>query len=269
MGDLVRAERDEDGVVVVRIDHPKMNALSAVVLTELAAVARQLTEDPPGAVVIWGGDRVFAAGADVTEFVEASGDGDNRSLVDAAGASAIADRFRVALDTIAALPCIVIAAVTGYALGGGCELALACDLRVASDTATFGQPEILLGIIPGAGGTQRLARLVGTGRAKELVLTGRQVNAEEALRIGLVDRLAPAASTFDVARQWAAELAAGPLLAQRFAKHAVDAGIDRTLADGLDLERSLFVDAFATEDASIGVLAFLNRDSGKPPFSGH
>src|SRR4051794_3656388 len=233
-----------------------MNALSVALLQQLGAVAAELTEDPPGAVVVWGGDRIFAAGADISEF----GGPDE--------ACTIGGQFRATLDAIAALPRATIAAVSGYALGGGCELALACDFRVAADTAKFGQPEILLGIIPGGGGTQRLARLVGPSRAKDMVLTGRQVGADEAMRIGLVDRVVPAEQVFDTAVAWAAELARGALVAQELSKRAIDEGLDGPLADGLALEQELFAEAFTTEDAAIGVQSFLEKGPGKAEFTG-
>src|SRR3954454_3529872 len=203
---FITVDRRDDGVALVRLDRPKMNALSSALLEQLAAAAEALTEDPPGAVVIWGGDRIFAAGADISEF---GGPGEART---------IGGRFREALDAVAAIPRATIAAVNGYALGGGCELALACDLRVVADTAKFGQPEILLGIIPGGGGTQRLARLVGASRAKDIILTGRQVGAEEELRICLADRVGPAEAVFENALTWAGELARGALVAQSLAK---------------------------------------------------
>ena len=163
---------------------------------------------------------------------------------------------------------MVIAAVSGPALGGGCELALACDLRIAGDNARFGQPEILLGIIPGGGGTQRLARLVGPARAKDLVLSGRQVRADEALAIGLVDEVVPADELLDRARARAAELAKGALAAQALAKRAIDEGLDLTLAEGLALEQDLFEEVFATDDAGIGVPSFLENGPGKATFTG-
>ena len=169
---LVQVERRDDGVALVTLDNPKVNALSRELLGQLEAVAGDLTGNPPGAVVITGGDRIFAAGADIAEF----GGPDE--------ARAVGGGFRRALDAVAGIPRCVIAAISGFALGGGCELALACDLRIASERAKLGQPEILLGIIPGGGGTQRLARLVGPAKAKELVLTGRQVGADEALGSG-------------------------------------------------------------------------------------
>src|SRR5439155_19066929 len=180
----------------------------------------------------------------------------------------VSDRFRRALDGLAAIPRVVIAAVGGYALGGGCELALACDLRVAAENARLGQPEILLGIIPGGGGTQRLARLVGVSRAKALILTGRQVGAEEALRIGLVDRVVPADKLLDESMALARSLARGPLQAHALAKRAIDDGLDLPLAAGLDLERDLFVEVFRTDDAAIGVRSFLDHGPGKAEFTG-
>ena len=177
MGELVLLERRDDGVAVVTLNNPKVNALSQAVLAELRAVAEGLASDPPGAVVITGGERIFAAGADISEF---GGPSEGR---------AIGEGFHHALDAVAAIPRFVIAAVSGYALGGGCELALACDYRIVSERAVFGQPEILLGIIPGGGGTQRLPRAVGASRAKELMITGRQVKADEALAIGLADEV--------------------------------------------------------------------------------
>jgi enoyl-CoA hydratase/carnithine racemase len=162
----------------------------------------------------------------------------------------------------------VIAAVSGFALGGGCELALACDLRIASERARFGQPEVLLGIIPGGGGTQRLARLVGPSLAKELILTGRQVGADEALRIGLVNEVVAPDELHDRAFALAAELAAGAVVAQSLAKRAIDQGLETTLADGLALEQDLFVETFATEDARIGVASFVEHGPGKARFVG-
>jgi enoyl-CoA hydratase len=253
---LVSTERRDDGVAVLRLDNPKVNALSIGLLAELEAAATALHDDPPGAVVVTGGDRIFAAGADITEF-----GGIDR-------ARRVGRAFSQALDAVSAIPRVVIAAITGVALGGGCELAMACDLRVASDRAKLGQPEILLGIIPGGGGTQRLARLVGPARAKDIILTGRQVGAEEALRIGLVDRLYPHEEVNDRALELAAELARGPLAAHSLAKLAIDEGLETTLAKGLALEQDLFAEAAGTEDASIGVQSFLENGPGKAQFLG-
>src|SRR5262245_53633682 len=226
--ELVHLERREDGVAVITLDNPKVNALSAQVRQELAAVADHLVAEPPGAVVITGGERIFAAGADISQF------GGPEEAVD------IVAEFHRTMDAIAAIPRMVIAAVAGYALGGGCELALACDYRIASERAVFGQPEILLGIIPGGGGTQRLSRLLGPARAKDLVLTGRQVRADEAHRIGLCDEVVPPDELHERALGLAAELARGALTAQALAKRAIDAGLDVGLPAGLALEREAF-----------------------------
>jgi enoyl-CoA hydratase/carnithine racemase len=254
--EFVKVERRADGVALVRLDRPKMNALSSELLRQLAAAASGLTDDPPGAVVVWGGERVFAAGADITEF----GGG--------AEAREIGGLFLDALNALAAIPRAVIAAVNGYALGGGCELSLACDFRVLGESAKLGQPEILLGIIPGGGGTQRLARLVGPSWAKDIILSGRQVAADEALRIGLADRVVPDGSVASSALAWAAELARGPLAAQALAKRAVDEGLDGPLADGLRLEQELFVEVFGTDDAALGVKSFLEHGPGQAEFTG-
>jgi enoyl-CoA hydratase len=253
---FVSVERRDDGVAVVRHDRPKMNALSTTLLGQLADAVGELSADPPGAVVVWGGERIFAAGADISEFA-----GPDEARV-------VGGAFRAALDALAGLPRATIAAIAGYALGGGCELALACDFRVAADTAKLGQPEILLGIIPGGGGTQRLARLVGPARAKEIVFSGRQVPADEALHIGLVDRVVPADVLFEAASTWASELAAGAVVAQGLAKRAIDEGLDGALDTGLDLEMELFADVFATEDAATGVASFREHGPGKATFKG-
>jgi enoyl-CoA hydratase/carnithine racemase len=253
---LVRVERRNDGVAVVTLDSPKVNALSGEMLRQLEAAAVDLTDDPPGAVVVTGGDRIFAAGADISEF----GGPDEARLV--------GGHFRRALAALAALPRCVIAAISGFALGGGCELALACDLRIASERAKLGQPEILLGIIPGGGGTQRLARLVGPAKAKDIILTGRQVGADEALRIGLVDEVVAADELHDRALALAAELARGAVVAQGLAKRAIDQGLQGPLDTGLDLEQELFAEVFATEDARIGVASFLEHGPGKARFVG-
>ncbi len=253
---LVHLERFDDGVALVTLDHPKVNALSAALLSELHGVATELAADPPGAVVVTGGDRIFAAGAEISEF----GGPDE--------AAVIGDRIHATLDAIAAIPRMVIASVSGYALGGGCELALACDVRFASTRARFGQPEILLGIIPGGGGTQRLARLIGPAKAKDLILTGRHVPADEALAIGLVDYVVPADELTTTVMAYAAELARGPLQAHALAKSAIDRGLDSTLADGLELERQAFVEVFRTADSQAGVASFLVDGPGHATFTG-
>jgi enoyl-CoA hydratase len=256
MGDLVLLERRDDGVAVVTLNNPKVNALSQAVLAEIRAVAEELTANPPGAVVVTGGERIFAAGADISEF---GGPTEGRS---------IAEGFHAALDAVAAIPRFVIAAVSGYALGGGCELALACDYRIASERAVFGQPEVLLGIIPGGGGTQRLPRVVGSSRAKELMITGRPVKAAEALAIGLADEVVAPEALHERALALAAEVARGAVQAQALVKRAVDQGVEGDLASGLLLERGLFELVFHTDDSRIGVQSFLENGPGKAEFTG-
>jgi len=255
MPDLVQLER-RDGVAVVTLTHGKVNALSQALLHELHAVAVDLTQNPAGAVVITGGERIFAAGADITEF---GGQAEARR---------IGGMFHLTLDSVAAIPSFVIAAVGGFALGGGCELALACDYRIASERAVFGQPEVLLGIIPGGGGTQRLPRVVGPSRAKEMMVTGRQVRAEEALRIGLADEVVAPEALHERAFALAAEVARGATVAQRLIKIAVDRGLDGSLPDGLARERELFEEVFASEDSRVGVASFLEHGPGKATFTG-
>ena len=264
---LVSLERRDDGVAVVRLDNGKMNTLSEELLSRLHGVATQLTEEPPGAVVITGGDRVFAAGAEISEFLEPT-DERPAPVREPEHIAAYGKAFLDAFNAVAAIPRATIAAVHGFALGGGCELALACDFRMCADTARWGQPEILLGIIPGGGGTQRLARLVGPARAKDLIFSGRQVKADEALSIGLVDAVLPAADLLDQAMVRAAGLAAGATAGQGLAKAAIDQGLDGPLTDGLVLERHLFVDSFATDDAAIGINSFIANGPGQADFTG-
>ena len=257
MSDSVRTDRRDDGVAVIRIDRPPLNALSGAVLDEIAASARELADDSDvKTVVVLGGAKAFAAGADISEFGGP------------AEARAIGAKFRAAYDAIGEIPRPVIAAINGVALGGGLELALACDLRIAADNARVGQAEILLGVIPGAGATQRLPRLVGPARAKDLVWSGRQVKAEEALAMGLVDRVVPAAELENAALAWAASLASGAVVAMGIAKRVIDGGIGGRLDDGLDLEADAFADVFDTEDAATGVRSFLEDGPGKAKFVG-
>ncbi len=258
MGEFVRLEV-EDGVGTIRIDRPKMNALDKQVQEEIRAAALEATErDDVRAVVIYGGERVFAAGADIKEMAEMS----YADMVKRSGA------LQSAFTAVARIPKPVVAAVTGYALGGGCELALCADIRIAADNATLGQPEILLGIIPGAGGTQRLARLVGPSKAKELIFTGRFVKAQEALEIGLVDRLVPAADLYTEAVTWARQFTRAASLALRAAKESVDRGLEVDLDTGLEMERQQFAALFATEDRSTGMQSFIENGPGKATFEG-
>lgn len=256
MGELVLVERRDDGVAVVTLNNPKVNALSTALLAELAAVAADLTGNPPGAVVITGGERLFAAGADISEFAGP----DEGARIGAA--------FHKALNAVAAIPRMVIAAVSGFALGGGCELTLACDYRIAGEKAVFGQPEVLLGIIPGGGGTQRLPRLIGASAAKEMMITGRQVRADEALRLGLVNEVVEPESLHARARELAATVARGAVLAQASIKELVDGGMDADLPSALAAERRAFTAMFTTEDAVVGVRSFLESGPGKAVFAG-
>ena len=255
MYELLSLERRDDGVAVLTLRNGKVNALSAALLDELHGAVDELAAELPGAVVITGGERIFAAGADINEF------GGQEQ------ARPITDRFHATNDAIAALDRFVIAAVSGYALGGGCELALACDYRIAGERAVFGQPEILLGVVPGGGGTQRLARLVGPSRAKELCLTGRQVDAQEALRIGLADEVVDG-DPHERALALAGSIASGALGAQALCKRIIDRGLSLPLADGLAAERDAFVEVFGTDDSQIGVASFREHGPGKAQFTG-
>jgi enoyl-CoA hydratase/carnithine racemase len=257
MNDLVLTEHHDGGVALLRLNRPPMNPLSIALLDALCEAARALAADPGvKAVVIGGSEKAFAAGADISE------------LQGPAGARAAADAFRGAFDAVASIPRPVIAAIRGYALGGGCELAITCDLRVGSESARLGQPEILLGVIPGAGGTQRLARLIGPAKTKELVWSGRQIRADEAHALGILDRVVPSDEVEANALQWAGQLAKGAVVAMGLAKRVIDDGLGAPLADGLDAEAKAFVDVFASEDAQTGVASFLEHGPGKATFSG-
>ena len=246
-------------VAVIRLDRPKLNALDADLQRRIGAAARECAErDDVGAVVLTGGPRVFAAGADIKEMVG----------LDHAAMVTRSRELQAAFTAVARIPKPVVAAVNGYALGGGCELALCADLRIAADDATLGQPEIKLGIIPGAGGTQRLARLVGPSRAKELIFSGRFVGAPEALAIGLVDQVVPAEQVLPTAMSWAGQFAGGPALALRAAKACVDRGLEVDLDSGLELERTEFAALFASEDQVTGMRSFLEHGPGQARFSG-
>jgi enoyl-CoA hydratase/carnithine racemase len=258
MGEFVRLEV-EGAVATIRLDRPKMNALDAQMQEEVREAALEAgARDDVRAVVLYGGERVFAAGADIKEMAA-------MSYVDML---ARADRLQECFAVVARLPKPVIAAVTGYALGGGCELSLCADFRVVADNAKMGQPEILLGVIPGAGGTQRLARLVGPAKAKDLVFTGRFVDAQEALAIGLADVVVPSADVYSTAVEMAARYAEGPAVALRAAKKAVDEGLEMDLDAGLRLESTLFASLFATDDRTAGMSSFLESGPGKARFTG-
>jgi enoyl-CoA hydratase/carnithine racemase len=258
MGDFVRLEV-ADGIGTIRLDRPPVNALNDQVTAELAAAASAADDsEDVRAVIIYGGEKVFAAGADISEMAEA----DYPAMIARSG------RLQAALSLVAAIGKPVVAAITGYALGGGLELALAADFRVAGENARLGQPEILLGVIPGAGGTQRLPRLVGPARAKDIVFTGRMVAAAEALQAGLVDRVTPDESVYAAALDLARRYATGPALALRAAKRAIDYGLGVDLATGLEIERVQFAALFGTEDQRIGMRSFLDHGPGKATFTG-
>ncbi len=258
MAEHVRLEV-EDGVATIRIDRPKMNALNAQVQEEIREAATEASgRDDVRAVVLYGGERVFAAGADIKEMADLS-------YTDMVARSA---RLQSAFTSVAKIPKPVVAAVTGYALGGGCELAMCADVRIAGEGATFGQPEILLGIIPGAGGTQRLTRLVGPAKAKDIIFTGRFVKADEALRIGLVDRVVPDEEVYAAALTWARQFSSAAAFALRAAKEAVDRGLEVDLETGLEIERVQFAALFATEDQSTGMRSFVESGPGKARFEG-
>jgi enoyl-CoA hydratase len=258
MGEFVRVETDQS-VATIRLDRPPMNALNAQVQGEIAAAAAQVGQDPAiRAVILYGGEKVFAAGADIKEMAEAS----------YGQMAADTRRLQDSFTAVAKIPKPVVAAVTGYALGGGLELALCADFRVAGEKAQVGQPEILLGVIPGAGGTQRLPRLVGPARAKDIVYTGRFVPAQEALAIGLVDRVVPDADVYQAARDLVSRYAAGPAAALRAAKQAIDEGLEVNLDTGLEIERLHFAGLFATEDQRTGMRSFVENGPGKARFAG-
>jgi enoyl-CoA hydratase/carnithine racemase len=258
MGDLVRLDV-ADGIGTIRLDRPPVNALNDQLTGELAAAAREAAASGEvRAVVVYGGERAFCGGADITVMAEA-GVGEM---------TARSGRLQEAVNLVAAIAKPVVAAIAGYALGGGLELALAADFRVAGESARVGQPEILLGVIPGAGGTQRLPRLVGPARAKDIIFTGRMVPAAEALAIGLVDQVVPDDQVYGAARSLVERYQAGPALALAAAKRAIDYGLGVDLATGLEIERAAFAGLFGTEDQRSGMRSFVENGPGKATFAG-
>jgi enoyl-CoA hydratase/carnithine racemase len=258
VAEFVRLEV-EGGIGTIRLDRPKMNALNAAVQEEIRAAATEAaSRSDVSAVIVYGGERVFAAGADIKEM-------QTMSYVDMVARSAA---LQSSFTAVAQIGKPTVAAITGYALGGGCELALCCDFRVAAEDAKLGQPEILLGVIPGAGGTQRLARLVGPAKAKDLIYSGRFVDAAEALAIGLVDHVVPAGDVYSAARRLVERYVGGPALALRAAKEAIDRGLSVDLASGLEIERMQFCGLFATRDREIGMASFVEHGPGKAVFEG-
>ncbi|MDQ4117935.1 MAG: enoyl-CoA hydratase-related protein [Actinomycetota bacterium] len=247
------------GIGTIRIDRPPMNALNRQIQGELLAVSEEAaTRADVRAVVVYGGEKTFAAGADVKEMASMS----------YADMAPVARRLSAGLGAVSTIPKPTVAAVTGYALGGGLEVALGADRRIAGDNAKMGFPEILLGIFPGGGGTQRAARLIGPSRTKDLLYTGRMVSAQEALEIGLVDEVVPADEVHTRAVEYASQFTAGPALALAAAKKAVDNGLDTDLRTGLDIESELFAGVFASDDAKAGMASFVENGPGKATFTG-
>lgn len=248
-----------DGIATIRIDRPKMNPLDSEIQDGLTTAAADLEHDADvRAAIITGGDKVFAAGADIKEMQQF----DYVDMVERG------TRLQHAFRALAELPFPTVAAIEGFALGGGCELAMTCDFRIAANNATLGQPEILLGVIPGAGGTQRLTRLVGPSKAKDIVFTGRFVKADEALAIGLVDELVEPGTTYEAAVAKLTPMVNGPRVALRAAKEAINRGIETDLATGLAIETQLFTGLFATKDREIGMASFVEQGPGKAKFEG-
>ncbi|MBO9520038.1 MAG: enoyl-CoA hydratase/isomerase family protein [Nocardioidaceae bacterium] len=258
MGEFVRLEVT-DGVGTIRLDRPKMNALNGQVQAEIREAAEEATARADvKAVVIWGGERVFAAGVDIKEMAE-------MSYTDMATHSV---GLMATYTQVARIPKPVVAAINGYALGGGCELALCADVRFGGEGAVLGQPEVLLGVIPGAGGTQRLSRLIGPSKAKDLIFTGRFVKSGEALALGMLDRVVPDDQVYAEAVAWASQFVNGAAFALRAAKEVIDRGLEVDLDTGLEIERQQFAALFATEDRAIGMRSFIENGPGKAEFQG-
>jgi enoyl-CoA hydratase/carnithine racemase len=248
-----------DGIGTIRLSKPPMNPLDSDLQEGIRAASAEATSRRDvAAVVVYGGEKVFAAGADIKEMQKLS----YTDMVDRAGT------LQASFTAVARIPKPTVAAITGYALGGGCELAMACDFRVAGESAKLGQPEILLGIIPGAGGTQRLPRLVGPARAKDIIFSGRCVPADEALAIGLVDEVCADDEVYAAARRRVERYVGGPAYALRAAKEAVDRGLEVDLETGLTIERAAFTGLFATRDREIGMTSFVEQGPGKATFEG-
>lgn len=248
-----------DGIGTIRLARPPMNALNRQLQEELRAAAREATvNDEVKAVIVYGGEKVFAAGADIKEMAEMT----------YADMAPVAGDLQSALGSVADIPKPTVAAITGYALGGGLEIALGADRRIAGDNAKVGVPEVLLGVIPGGGGTQRLARLIGPAKAKDMVFTGRFVGAEEALAIGLIDEMVAPDEVYNAARAWASQFAGGASRALAAAKASIDQGLDTDLNTGLKIEAAQFAALFATEDRTIGMASFVENGPGKAKFVG-
>jgi enoyl-CoA hydratase len=255
--DYVGVKR-EGGVAVLTVDRQeKLNALDGQVIEEIGQALLELESEGPRAIIVTGaGERAFIAGADIRAM----------SVMDPIEAKRFSEIGHAAMALLDRSPIPTIAAVNGYALGGGCEVAIACDIRIAAENATFGFPEVGLGILPGLGGTQRLPRLVGPALAKELIFTGRRVGAEEARGIGLANRVVGQGEALDAAKEMAAEISANGPLAVRYAKAATNRALDVDLISGLEFEADQFALLFATEDAREGMNAF--GEKRKPRFEG-
>lgn len=248
-----------DGIGTIRLDRPPMNALNRQLQEEIREAARQATvRSDVKSVIVYGGEKVFAAGADIKELAD----------LNFVQMSEIVGDLQSALGSIADIPKPTVAAITGYALGGGLELALGADRRIVGDNVKLGTPEILLGIIPGGGGTQRLARLVGPAKAKDIVFTGRFVGADEALSIGLVDEVVAPDDVYEAARRWAGQFTGAASRALAAAKAAIDQGLDTDLDTGLKIEQHVFAGLFATKDRTIGLESFIENGPGKAKFVG-
>ena len=248
----------EEGIATIRLDRPKMNPVDSAVQDARGEAAGIVSADPEvSAVIIYGGEKVFAAGADIKEM-------QNMSYTDMVDRAAV---IQECFKAVAHIPKPTIAAITGYALGAGCELALCADFRIVGSDAKLGQPEILLGVIPGAGGSQRLPRLVGPAKAKDLVFSGRMVDAAEALAMGLVDEVVEPDQVYAVARERALRYVGGPADALRAAHEAIDRGIETDLDTGLAIEAMLFAGVFATQDRQIGMTSFVQDGPGKAKFT--
>ena len=258
MSEFVSVEVD-GGIATILLTRPPMNALNVEIQQALREAAEEVTERRDiAAAIIYGGEKVFAAGADIKEM-------ETMSYTDMVFQSR---RLQSAFTAVARIPKPTVAAISGYALGGGCELALTCDFRVAGRNAKLGQPEVLLGVIPGAGGTQRLARLIGPAKAKDLVFSGRFVSADEALAMGLVDEVVEAEDVYAAARARVERYVGGPAFALRAAKEAIDRGLDVDLDTGLEIESMQFASLFATKDREIGMRSFVENGPGKAKFEG-
>jgi enoyl-CoA hydratase len=257
--ELIEVRTEAGKVGIVTLNRPKqLNALNDQLMDELGAALKAFDVDESiGCMIVTGSEKAFAAGADIGAMA-------SYGFADVYRGDYITRNW----ETIRQIRKPVIAAVSGFALGGGCELAMMCDFIIAADNAKFGQPEIKLGIIPGAGGTQRLSRLVGASRAKEIIFSGRFVDAQQALAIGLADKVVPAADVYTASREWASTFVGAASYAVRAAKEAIDRGLEVDLESGLEIERLLFASLFATKDREIGMSSFVEQGPGKAQFEG-